>query len=154
MKSENELEKLIRSAEKIETVIKELQEKILEVGGVKFRSQKAVVDGIQDQITTLKERITKLKVEKASRERNVSKLKASIDAKTQELQDLENEMENLKNTLNAQLESAAKIRIKVNEAKKVLGDKESQMEILKEKIHSNTEIVNEIRRNAVRSTDT
>jgi structural maintenance of chromosome 4 len=126
-----------------------LQEKILQVGGVKFRSQKAVVDGIQEQITTLKDRIAKFKVEKASRERNMGKLNAAIKVKEEEIKELDTEMDNIKNTLETCLESAASVRVKVTEAKDVLLEKETLMEKLKSRIDSNTEIVNEIRRNAV-----
>jgi structural maintenance of chromosome 4 len=149
MKNGNEIQALMESAAEIEAVIKDLQEKILEVGGVKFRSQKAVVDGIQEQISTQKDRIAKLKVEKASRERNMGKLNSAIESKGKEVEDLDTEMNNIKSTLDSQLASAASVRAEVTEAKNLLLDKETLMENLKEKIDSNTEVVNEIRRNAV-----
>ena len=152
--NEKELSKLVSSADKIETDIKELQEKILEIGGIKFRTQKAVVDGINEQITSLNERASKLKVERATREKNLAKVKKAVDSKSAEIQEIQEQLETIKANLAEQVESAVDIRERVKEAKKVLSDKEIVMEELKEKMNSNTEIVNEIRRNQVSRMDT
>ena len=47
------MDKLHAETAGIENEIKALQEKIMEVGGVKLRSQKAKVDDLREEITAL-----------------------------------------------------------------------------------------------------
>ena len=147
---EKDLQKLQVSSSKIEEQIKELQEKILEVGGVKLRSQKAVVDGIQEQISLLNERISKLKVERSTRQKSVTKAQKSIDVKEKELAELERELVDLKDQISSQAQAAEDVRARVKEAKLLLSQKEIEMEEMKIKLDKNAEVVNEIRRNQVK----
>ena len=50
------LEQLKSSSSSLEQEIKALQNQIMDAGGVRLRGQKAKVDSIQDQITTINER--------------------------------------------------------------------------------------------------
>ena len=70
----SQLSKLTDNSSKIEDQIKQLQEKILEVGGVRLRMQKAKVDGLQEQVDTCNSGLTKLQVEKATREKSYVKM--------------------------------------------------------------------------------
>lgn len=149
VKDTAELAKLQASADKLETQVKALQEKILEVGGVKLRTQKAVVDGIQDQIDTVNQRITKLKIEQATREKSLAKAIKSVDAKTTELADLDAELAQIKDDYVNQAEASKDIREHEKEIKKLLFDKQVEMEELKKKMDHDQDAVNEIRRNQV-----
>jgi structural maintenance of chromosome 4 len=116
---QKELDKLKSSSSNIDEEIKELQEKIMEVGGVRLRSQKSKVDGIQDQIDLANKNITSIQCEKATRERNLNKISKSIESKQNELQQLEEELEEIETRSAEVKELAVTVREKVKNSKSV-----------------------------------
>ncbi|KAJ3193727.1 hypothetical protein HDU82_002709, partial [Entophlyctis luteolus] len=80
--------KLENSKKTIDDDIKHLQEQILQAGGVKIRSQKATVDGINQQIDVCDESIKKIQIEKACREKTLTKLDGSLEIKERELKEI------------------------------------------------------------------
>jgi len=118
----DELGELQQSASKIESKIKILQNKILEVGGDQFRNQKEVVDRINDQIEENNSELTKSEVlirtsetglEKSSNilkkndaeleeaEKNIKELDERIKANTEELKQIQDECAKLQSEANA-----------------------------------------------------
>jgi structural maintenance of chromosome 4 len=83
---------------KIEEELKNLQDLIMEAGGVKFRSQKGKVDSLNDQIEALQHHITKFTAERSTREKNLKKVRDSIQKKESSLNELEVELEGLTQT--------------------------------------------------------
>lgn len=61
-KNNQELEKLNESTKVFEESIKSLQAKIMEIGGMKLKAQKAKVDGISEAIDLANEKITRWQV--------------------------------------------------------------------------------------------
>lgn len=118
-KNQKELEKLQDSSCSIEMSIKELQEKILEIGGVRFRSQKSKVDGIQEQIELVNKNITTMQCNKAVRDRNLTKISKSIEKREQELNEIETEINGIEEKLNELKTSAFDIKDQVKQAKSV-----------------------------------
>ena len=116
---QKDLDKLKSSSSNIEEEIRELQDKILEVGGVRLRSQKSKVDGIQEQIDLANKNITSIQCEKATRERNLSKITKSIESKQKELKQLVEELEEIETKSVEVKELANTVREKVKESKSV-----------------------------------
>jgi structural maintenance of chromosome 4 len=58
-----EIEKLTKSTQALEDAIKGLQAKIMEVGGIKLKSQKSKVDGIKEAIDLANDKTTRLEVQ-------------------------------------------------------------------------------------------
>ncbi|KAJ3092463.1 hypothetical protein HK102_007087, partial [Quaeritorhiza haematococci] len=132
---------------KIETVIHDLQEKILQVGGVKFRSQKAKVDDVQGRIDTTNERITRMAVERNTREKGLGKLVKGIEKKEVELREIEEELEGkVVKELEELRGKSEEVRAKVDEAKELLSAKEDELEEIKKEVNEKTERLNELRR--------
>lgn len=111
--------KLTDSSSKIENQIKQLQEKILEVGGVRLRMQKAKVDGLQEQVDTCNSSLTKLQVEKATREKSYAKIVKTLEKKVEELRVCTNELDTLSEESRKMKDAAVDIREKVQKAKEV-----------------------------------
>ena len=78
---EKAVEKLRTETAGVEAEIKELQDKIMEVGGVRLRAQKAKVDGLKEQVGTLTEEISNGEVARSKAEKQkVKHQKAFEDA--------------------------------------------------------------------------
>ena len=82
-------------ASEIESQIKHLEEKILQVGGIKLRAQNAKVEGIKEQISSFSERVIKMQVQAEKVNYNGRKLQEEIVQKKEELHTIEVELENL-----------------------------------------------------------
>ncbi|KAI8921838.1 RecF/RecN/SMC [Powellomyces hirtus] len=141
-----EIGKLQVSTTKIEEEIAALQQKILEVGGVRLRTQHAKVDSINEQLALNSARMTKLQVERTARDKALAKLLKSIEKNDRELESTESEMEEIGDALEQQRAAAAQVTEKVREAQKVLDEKEAQLEEIKRALDERTDAVNEMRK--------
>ncbi|KAF3179517.1 hypothetical protein TWF225_003469 [Orbilia oligospora] len=98
---QNHIAKLNSETAGAEAEIKALQDKIMEIGGIRLRSQKTLVDGIKEKIDTLNEEMTvaeasRVKAEKA-RQKNE---KAEMNA-TKELESVERDLGKLTEEMNS-----------------------------------------------------
>lgn len=103
----------------IEEEIQGLQDKIMEVGGVRLRSQKAKVDGLKEQISLLSDEISNAEVSKQKNEKLINKHeKARTDAE-EELAHMAEELERLDEDVENQASDASGWRKKVEDAQDV-----------------------------------
>lgn len=116
------INKLKEKSGAINEQIKELQNKILEVGGVRLRA-------IQSKFTTTKglldlanEAITKAEVNQAQAQRNAQKLERSIAANKEKLDECDTELETVEAGLQACTADLAVIQEKVQEAQDATTD--------------------------------
>jgi structural maintenance of chromosome 4 len=117
--SQKELENLHAETVGVEEEIRLLQDKIMEVGGVKLRSQKAKVDGLKDQIDTLNEEISSAEVAKAKAEKQKEKHEKTYAESANELESLTKESEELDIECRTQATVASRSRQRAEEAKEV-----------------------------------
>lgn len=143
--------KLKNSSINIEEEIKVLQAKILEVGGVRLRAQKAKVDGINEQNDSIHERIMKLQVEKSTREKSLVKAVKIIEKKETEISDSARELGKLEEEMKAKLMVAVDVRSKLDAAVHLMETKKDEMEEIKKKLDEKESMVNTIRRVEVSS---
>ncbi|KND02295.1 uncharacterized protein SPPG_02770 [Spizellomyces punctatus DAOM BR117] len=137
---------LQESATVIQEDIKELQGKILEVGGVRLRTQQAKVDGVNEEIGINNTRMTKLQVERSTRDKAVAKILKSIHKNQTELDSVKTEIESIDADLERQRSAASQVKGKVQEAQQVLETKETELEQIKEILDVKTEEINEMRK--------
>ncbi|TPX44267.1 hypothetical protein SeMB42_g04396 [Synchytrium endobioticum] len=142
---EKELEKLRNSSSVIEADIKTLQEKILEAGGVRLRSQKAKVDSVQAEIDMVSDRLTKTAAERSTRERNLAKVKKSIEKKGHELAEAAEELARIEEELKIQSSAAVQLRQRVDDAKQELEAKGADLAETKKSLDEKTKVVNKMR---------
>lgn len=74
----SDLEDLQKKSGKVESAIKKLEKKILEIGGSKLLKQRLTVEGIKLHINLAHDVITKAEVAQAKAEKDVLKLKSAI----------------------------------------------------------------------------
>jgi len=118
-KHQQALDRLKKSTSKIEEDVRGLQNKILEVGGVRLRVQKSKVDSIHEQIVALNERITKTQVAKNTAEKSVTKLTSSIEKKEAELNEINSSLEEISKEIQDKTSAAVDVKIKADSAKAV-----------------------------------
>ncbi|KAJ3016893.1 hypothetical protein HKX48_003806 [Thoreauomyces humboldtii] len=145
-KAQSRLSSLQTSASSIESDITALQEKVLEAGGVKLRTQRARVDGIQEGISASDARLTKLRVERTAREKALGKVVKSLDKNSAELEKAQADVQDLKDVLAGQREAAERVTAKVKDALGVLADKEEELESIKVQLDERTDMANELRK--------
>ncbi|CAE7140346.1 unnamed protein product [Rhizoctonia solani] len=96
---ESELTKIRAKAASYEKDIADLEEQILEVGGVKLRSQSSKVDDIKGMLLTANDLLVKSEGGKSRSEKDLKKYTASIESGQAALEELGEELATLKESL-------------------------------------------------------
>jgi chromosome segregation ATPase len=117
----------------------------MKIGGIRLRTQKAVHDGIAEQIDTCNQGLTRLMVEKSTREKSLVKLEAALEKKNVDLEESNQELETLINDLSKQREAAIDVRERVQEAKNILEEKETELDVITKELEEKTAVIDKIR---------
>ncbi|RKO85939.1 hypothetical protein BDK51DRAFT_32037, partial [Blyttiomyces helicus] len=140
---------LRQSSSQIESAITALQNRILEVGGVKLRTQAAIVDGIREQIDAVQARITRMQVERSTRVKAGERLVKAIKKKEEEVAEIEAELKALREGVEENARAVVDVKARVRDAKKILETKEAEIQKLKEEHDAKNDLVNEMRESEV-----
>jgi structural maintenance of chromosome 4 len=116
---EKEVTKLHAETADVEAEIKLLQDKIMEIGGVKLRSQKAKVDGLKQQIETLTEQVSNAEVSKSKEGKQFTKHEKAHSDAIKELEKLAVEAEKVEEDMAAQQSDVSGTRQQAEEAQEV-----------------------------------
>lgn len=114
--AQRQLETLRSKSAPIEEQIKELQNRILEVGGVKLRAIQSKVTNTKNQIDMANEAITKAEVGQAKNERDAEKMEKSIAGNTEKLEELGAELQAVEEDLKASTSDRQLIEENVKDA--------------------------------------
>ena len=143
------LETLREKSGKIENAIKDLEKKILDIGGAKLLTQKSKVDGIRLHINLANDEITRAEVAKAKAEKDSVKLKGTIEHNGVALKEVEAELEEL----NAQLEECREyvkdLRVKMEAAQAAAENSKDDLDHLKAELDARTEEIQAFRQKEV-----
>ena len=136
------IEKLHSETSNVEAEIQALQDKIMEVGGIKLRSQKAKVDGLKEQIDLLTDEISSAEVAKTKNEKLKAKHeKAQLEAE-KEIASLDKETEKLDADVAKQASGASESRATAEAAKDELELKKEELGSLKKDLDMQTSELN------------
>ena len=113
---ERAIEKLRIETAGVEAEIKDLQDKIMEVGGVRLRAQKAKVDGLREQISTLTEEISNGEVARSKAEKQKAKHEKAFGDAEKEIGTAADELEQLSIEVQNQATDASGSKKKAQEA--------------------------------------
>ncbi|ETN45332.1 uncharacterized protein HMPREF1541_09163 [Cyphellophora europaea CBS 101466] len=143
--AEKEIEKLKAETANVEAEIQALQDKIMEVGGIKLRTQKATVDGLKERIDLLNEDISTAEVGKTKNTKLHAKHeKAKADAE-KELESLAADLEKLEAEIAKQRENASGYRQRAEAAQNELAQKKEELSEMKTDLDKQTAELNETR---------
>ena len=142
---EKAVEKLRSGTCGVEAEIKELQDKIMEIGGVRLRAQKAKVDGLKDQVSTLTEEISTAEVARSKAEKQKSKHEKAFDEAEKEISSTAQELEALSNEGSNQDKDASGLRRQAEEAQEALESKQEELATTKRELDEKKADLNSIR---------
>ncbi|KAG0242339.1 hypothetical protein BGX31_000372 [Mortierella sp. GBA43] len=139
------MEGVKKKAQSIEAKIKDLQQKILDAGGVRLRAQKAKVDEIRGHIKATDGNITETNVLKNRAQADQVKLTTQISKHEKELTEVSEQLNKLKEEIKVKKQEADAIRMKADEAKSAMEDKKEEMEEMKKELDARVKVINKIR---------
>lgn len=143
------LVQLQKESSSIETKIKALQEKILEVGGVKLRSQQTKVQDLRSQISHANDRLTKSEVGRAKSEKDAIKLGKAIEANTLALKLAEGELEHFTTQIGDGAATSATVRKAVEQSKMVLDEKVEELAEMKKDLDDKVDMITQFKKREV-----
>lgn len=111
-----EANKLREKSSGINDEIKQLKEKILEVGGVQFRAAQSKYMTTKGLLDLANDAITKAEVGQAKAQHDVEKFQKAIKSNTAKIEDVETELETVEAELKEAMDILAKVRASVEEA--------------------------------------
>ena len=137
--------KLREKSSGISDQIKELQNKILEVGGVKLRAIQSKVATTKDLLNLANESITKSEVGQAKAERDAEKLEKAVITNQVKMEEVHNQLEVVEGDLAACSADLALIREKVQEAMDASADVQDGLAASKAELDEKSADINAFR---------
>lgn len=134
---------------KISKAIKDLEQKILDIGGARLLTQKSKVDGIKLHINLANDEITKAEVAKAKAEKDSTKLDTSINTNKTTLEEVETELETLNNQLRDLTGFVTELRGQVEKAQAAAENSREDLETLKAELDEKDQHIETFRRKEV-----
>src|ERR1700761_8982387 len=113
---EKEMMPLQSKSAGIEEALKQLEQKILDIGGSKLLAQKSKVDGIKLRINLANDETTRAEVAKAKAEKDLQKLDAAIEANKESGAEMDEGLAELQEQLEEVTQTIAEIRSRMEEA--------------------------------------
>ncbi|OQV02977.1 hypothetical protein CLAIMM_08084 [Cladophialophora immunda] len=140
-----ELEQLHSETASVEAEIQALQDRIMEVGGIQLRTQKARVDGLKERIDMLNDDISNAEVAKTKKEKlKVKNEKTKSDAE-KELESLSRDLEQLEQDIERHKSAAAELRAQVDKAEEQQSNMKDELGDLKKNLDAQTAELNSTR---------
>ncbi|KAK2462864.1 hypothetical protein APHAL10511_005062 [Amanita phalloides] len=144
--TQEELEALLKKASKVEQAIKDLEKKIMEIGGSKLLTQKSKVDGVKLHISLAYDEITKAEVAKAKAEKDLAKYESAIESNNALLEEAEAESKELDSQLKELDTYMSELREKVEAAQTAADNEKEDLEELKGELNEKEEKIQTFRK--------
>ncbi|KAI0998292.1 Structural maintenance of chromosomes protein 4 [Podosphaera aphanis] len=145
VKTNSEIEQLLGETASVEREIKELQDKIMEIGGEKLRAQKAKVDATKGEIDDLNEKISIAEVNRAKAEKQKVKYEKDHKKAMKDLETASADLETLEDEIKTQSANARGYQETIDKAQENLSSKKNELKCLKLDLDAKTVGLNEIR---------
>lgn len=128
------IRELTSKTDAIQSEIRDLQEQIMNVGGIKLRTQNSKVEGIKNLHKLASEAITKAEVGLAKAERDLARLQQSNMINEDKLEGLTEELQDIELQLKEKTEAFRLVKAGVDEVKTVMEDKKEERSEIKERL--------------------
>lgn len=148
-----DLEDLEAKSGKIENAIKELEKKILEIGGSRLLKQRSTVDGIKLHINLANDEITKAEVAKAKAEKDVVKHTSAIAGNATAVAEADREIKQLETQLQEVNEYLEELKVKVEAAQTAAENSKDDLDTLKMQLEAKREEIQDFRKKQVSGVD-
>ncbi|KAK9479861.1 RecF/RecN/SMC [Lipomyces japonicus] len=144
--AEAEVQALKKKSSIIENEISNLEEKIMEIGGVKLRIQKSKVDGIQQQIEIRHEQVEKAEVAKTKAEKESAKQNKAVLSAEKELQQVDLEAEQIGQDLEKVKSEASQYEERANKFSFDVEEKQEQLQAMKDGLDTCLKDINAVKK--------
>jgi structural maintenance of chromosome 4 len=145
VKYSQELDQLKISSKSLESDINQLQNKILEIGGVQLRTQKSKVDDIKNEMEILQHKFTKSQVDLNKSKKDLKMATKAIEKHENEIQTIESDLELIEKELKIHSEKSVVLREDQTEIRSQIGEKSKELEELKTRLDDNREHLAKLR---------
>ncbi|KAJ2843024.1 Structural maintenance of chromosomes protein 4, partial [Coemansia erecta] len=129
----------------IETAIKELQEKIMQAGGIRLRAQKSKVDGLLERISTVRDEVSRWEVLQSKSRKELARVERSNAGRDAQINDLQSQLEEVTKEIDTKSMSAIEIKNRSDIARGQLETKRDELDRIKEQLDVKMEEYNEMR---------
>ncbi|KAF8910222.1 hypothetical protein CPB84DRAFT_1764970 [Gymnopilus junonius] len=126
-----ELDELKEKSAKVEQDIKDLEKKILEIGGSKLLSQRSKVDGLRLHMKLANDEITKAEVAKTKADKDSKKLETNIANNSKAFEEADAEMEELDAEMKKVANHIAELKEEVESAQAAAENSKEDLDNLK-----------------------
>ncbi|KAJ1916560.1 Structural maintenance of chromosomes protein 4 [Mycoemilia scoparia] len=129
----------------IEEAIKELQEQIMQVGGVQLRVQKTKVDDLKDRINTITDQLSSWERSLVKAQSDISRIERSMAKNETERNGLTEQIAEITKSIEANTHAAVEVKQAFDEAQLKVENKHDEMEKIKEELGEISEEYAEMR---------
>ncbi|KAJ1796159.1 Structural maintenance of chromosomes protein 4 [Coemansia sp. RSA 2399] len=129
----------------IEIAIKELQEKIMQAGGIRLRAQKSKVDGLLERISTVRDEASRWEVSQSKSRKELARVERSNAGRDAQINDLQSQLEEVTKEIDTKSMSAIEIKNRSDTARGQLETKRDELDRIKEQLDVKMEEYNEMR---------
>ncbi|KAL9651278.1 hypothetical protein ABK040_001231 [Willaertia magna] len=133
----------------IEVAIEQLKEQIDNIGGGKLKTQKAIVERLNNQLEEVNTKLNKAQVQKESSEKSLKKLQKQFKSEEDEFKKIDSQLEALVKQRNELDEEAKPILEELSTAEEKLKEKESQLQSKEAEYENSKKEVNKMREKEV-----
>ncbi|KAJ2365926.1 Structural maintenance of chromosomes protein 4 [Coemansia sp. RSA 2610] len=137
--------KLQEQCATIEVDIKNLQEKIMQAGGIRLRAQKSKVDGLQDRIKTIHGEISRWEVAQAKSTKELARAERSSSGRDSQVAELDAQLEAVTAEIDAKSGAAMEVKQRCDAARALLDTKQEELARIKDELDGKMEESNAMR---------
>jgi len=144
-----EYEQLTDQTKELQNKINDLQEKIMQVGGVKLRLQKSKVDGLNQKIELTIEKTNNNKISLKKLQNELKRYSKSKTEKESEIEEYNKELEIVETSHQEKMRAFENLESELNQLLDSRDDHSSKAESLKEQLDEKLEKINQYRSTAI-----
>ena len=148
--STRELEELREKSGNIEKAIKDLEKKILDIGGARLLTQKSKVDGVRLHINLANDEITKAEVAISKAEKDSVKFATAIENSQAQRREVEAELEGLNDQIKECAQYIQELQANVDAAQAAAEHQRDDLQTLKTELDAKSDEVRAFRKKEVR----
>ncbi|KAJ2849603.1 Structural maintenance of chromosomes protein 4 [Coemansia brasiliensis] len=142
---QNHIAALQEQCATIEVDIKDLQEKIMQAGGIRLRAQKSKVDGLQDRIKTIYDEISRWEVMHTKSTKELARAERSNSGRESQVSELEAQLESVTAEIDAKSVAALEVKQRCDAARAQLDIKQEELSRIKDELDTKMEQTNSMR---------
>lgn len=140
---------LRESTEKINGAIREIQQRILQIGGDELRRQNTRVKDVQDQISAMNDMIASINGQYKTHEKSLKKSRATSDKFEAEMREIEDELAAIQADIDQKTTMAADVQDRCQQAEQLAEEKKDKLVELKAGLDAQSEALNAVREKKV-----